>query len=292
MGNGNYRFELGNLKCIVVSDGSFTYHNPAQVFFANAPEQELEQVLREHNLEPEHWTEYVSPYTCLLVDTGRQRVLVDTGAGDMAPTTGNLIPNLQAEGIAPEEIDTVILTHGHPDHIGGTIDGEGNPAFPNARYVMCKEEWGFWTTAPDLSHLPAAEYIIELLLTFARNNLPPLRDQIDLVDAGTEVVPGIHLVAAPGHTPGHVAVAVSSGGEELLYISDTALHFLQLEQPDWYSVVDIVPEQTLASRRRIMERAVAGKALVHASHFPFPCLGNVIRKGKGWQWQPIEITHE
>jgi glyoxylase-like metal-dependent hydrolase (beta-lactamase superfamily II) len=112
------------------------------------------------------------------------------------------------------------------------------------------------------------------------------------MDTETEVVPGIHLVAAPGHTPGRVAVAVSSGGEELLYISDTALHFLQLEQPDWYSAADIAPEQTEASRRRIMEEAVASRALVHASHFTFPCLGNVLQKGQGWRWQPIEITHE
>jgi glyoxylase-like metal-dependent hydrolase (beta-lactamase superfamily II) len=292
MGNGNYHFELGSFKCIIVSDGTFAYPNPAQVFFANAPEEELEQALREHNLDPEQWNEYISPYTGLLIDTGRQRVLVDTGAGGMAPTTGNLIPNLQAEGITPEEIDTVILTHGHPDHIGGTIDDEGKPAFPNARYVMWKEEWEFWTSEPDLSQLAAAEHIIELLLTFARNNLPPIKDQIDLVDAETEVVPGIRLIAAPGHTPGHVAVAVSSGGEELLYMSDTALHFLHMEQPNWYSVVDIAPEQALASRRRIMEKAVAGKALVHASHFPFPCLGNVAQKGEGWQWQPIKIARE
>lgn len=226
-----------------------------------------------------------------MVDTGRQRVLVDTGAGGMAPTTGNLIPNLQAEGIAPEEIDTVILTHGHPDHIGGTIDDDGQPAFPNARYVMWKEEWEFWTSDPDLTQLPAAEYIIELLLKFARNNLPPLRDQIDLVDAGEEVAPGIRLVAAPGHTPGHVAVAVSSTGEELLYISDTALHYIQLEQPHWNSVVDLAPQQAVASRRRIIEKAVASSALVYASHLSFPCLGSVVQKGEGWQWQPIGIAH-
>jgi glyoxylase-like metal-dependent hydrolase (beta-lactamase superfamily II) len=292
MGNGNYRFELGSFECIIVSDGSFAYHNPAQVFFASAPEEELNQVLREHNLEPEHWTEYVSPYSGLVVDTGRNRVLVDTGAGTMAPTTGKLIPSLQAEGITPEQIDTVILTHGHPDHIGGAIDDTGKPAFANARYVMCKEEWEFWTSEPDLSHLQAADYIIELLLTFARSCLPPLRHQIDLVEAEAEVVPGVHLVAAPGHTPGHVAVAMSSGDEELLYISDAALHFLQLEQPDWYSVVDLAPGQTLASRRRLLGRAAAGRALVHASHFPFPSLGHVVQKGEGWQWEPIEMSEE
>lgn len=290
MNNTNYRFKLGDFACTVVNDGSFTYHHPAAVFFANAPEEELARVLAEHKLEPEHWTEYVSPYTALLVDTGRQRVLVDTGAGNMAPTTGNLMSSLQAEGLSPRDIDTVILSHGHPDHIGGTIDEDGRPAFPNARFVIWREEWDFWTSEPDLSHLQATDYIIELLLRFARECLPPLSDQIDLVDTETEVAPGIRLVAAPGHTPGHVAVAVSSAGAELLYISDAALHFLHLEQPDWYSVVDIAPEQMVTSRRRLMERAATNRALVHASHFPFPCLGNVVPKGEAWQWQPVRMA--
>jgi glyoxylase-like metal-dependent hydrolase (beta-lactamase superfamily II) len=288
MSTENYRFKVGAFECIVVSDGSFSYPHPAHVFFPNAPQERLEQVLRQHNLDPEQWEHYVSPYTGLVVHAGQQRVLVDTGAGGMAPTTGNLIPNLRAEGIAPEDIDTVILTHGHPDHIGGTIDGEGRPAFPNARYVMGKEGWEFWTTEPDLSQLQAEEYIKQLLLTFARNNLPPIRDQIDLVDAKVEIVPGIHAVPAPGHTPGHTAVAISSGDEQLLCISDAALHPIHLEQLDWYSVVDLAPEQALASRRRLLDRAAADKALVHAFHFPFPCLGHVVQKGDAWQWQPIE----
>ena len=292
MGNANYRFELGSFGCTVVSDGSFTYHNPAQVFFASAPEQELKTVLREHKMEPERWTEYVSPYSGLLVDTGWQRVLIDTGAGSMAPTTGKLIASLQAEDVRPEDIDMVILTHGHPDHIGGTIDDSGNPAFPNARYLMWKEEWVFWTSEPDLSQLPASDHIIELLLRFARTNLPPLKHQIDLVDTDEEVSPGIRLVACPGHTPGHAAVAVSSSDEELLYISDTALHFLQLEQPEWYSAVDLAPDETVTSRRRLMERAAASRALVHASHFPFPGLGTVAQKGNAWQWQPIGVEQK
>jgi len=281
-----YRFKVGNFECIVVRDGTHAYpYVPA--WFVNAPKERLEQVLREHNLDPE---QYVSPYPSLMINTGQHRALVDTGAGGMEPTTGKLIPNLRAEGIAPEDIDTVILTHGHLDHIGGNTDFEGKPAFPNARYVMWKDEWDFWTSEPSLAELDVPEHLKQLLLTFARNNLPPIEDQLDLVDHETEIIPGIRAVAAPGHTPGHMAVAIASDSEQLLYISDTVLHPIHLEQPDWYAVFDFAPEQTVTTRRRLLDQAATEKALVHAFHFPFPGLGYVIQKGEGWQWQPIEMT--
>jgi glyoxylase-like metal-dependent hydrolase (beta-lactamase superfamily II) len=103
-------------------------------------------------------------------------------------------------------------------------------------------------------------------------------------------VPGIRTIPAAGHTPGHMAVAISSGDEQLLLIADAALHPIHLEQPDWYSVFDLAPEQVLVSKRRLVERATAEKALVQAFHFPFPGLGHVIPKGEAWQWQPIETA--
>jgi len=290
MSNKSFPFQVGAFECIIVSDGTFAYPHPAQIFFVNAPKGHLEQVLREHNLDPEQWKQYVSPYPSLVINTGQHRVLVDTGAGSLEPTTGKLIPNLQAKGIAPEDIDTVILTHGHPDHIGGNIDSEGKPAFPNARYIMWKDEWDFWTSEPNLAELDVDEHIKEVLITVARNNLPPIQDQLDLIDHETEIVPGIRAIAAPGHTPGQMAVAIASASEQLLHISDAAIHPIHLEQPDWYAAVDFAPEQALTTRRRLLDRAAAQKALVFAFHFPFPGLGRVVQKGEGWQLQPIETT--
>jgi len=290
MSNECYRFKLGVFECNVVSDGTFTYPHPAQIFFANAPKERLEQVLNEHDLNLEQWEQYISPYSSLVINTGQQIVLVDTGAGSLAPTTGKLISNLQAENISPEDIDTVILTHGHPDHIGGNIDEDGKPAFPNARYVIWKDEWDFWASEPNLSPLKVDEHLKQIILEFAKKNLPPIKSQLDLIEHEREIIPGINAVAAPGHTPGHMALAISSNGERLLCISDTAIHPINLEQPDWYAAVDLNPEQIVTTKRRLFDRAVDEKALVHAFHFPFPGLGHIIQKEDVWEWQPIDIS--
>jgi glyoxylase-like metal-dependent hydrolase (beta-lactamase superfamily II) len=285
-----YRFKLGDFQCTAVSDGTLAYSPPTfppptMLLFANAPKERLEEALREHNLYPGQWTEWVSPYICLAVNTGKHQVLVDTGAGDLAPSTGKLLQNLHAAGIAPEEIDTVIITHGHPDHIGGNTGAEGKLTFPNARYVMWKDEWDFWASGQAEAKLD--EHVREVLLESARKNLPPIKDQLILVPREMEILPGIEAIAAPGHTPGHMALAVSSQNEQLLCISDLALHPIHLERPEWHAAVDLHPEQIETTRRRLLGRAAAEGALVLAFHFPFPGLGHVAQKGEGWQWHAI-----
>jgi len=288
-----HRFEIGSFKCVAVSDGTHVYAPPifpppASFLFVNAPRQRLEQVLHEHNLQEEQWVEWMSPYICLVVDTGKHLVLVDTGANGLGPDTGKLLHNLNTIGIAPEDIDTVILTHGHPDHIGGNTDAKSKPVFTNARYVIWRDEWDFWMS--DQAELKLDEHSREVLLGYARKNLPSIQSQLSLVDHETEVLPGIQVIAAAGHTPGHMALAIASEGEQLLYVSDTVLHPIHIEQPDWYATVDLNPGQVEVTRRRILAKAATEKALVLAFHFPFPGLGHVVQKGKEWQWQPVETT--
>jgi len=290
MVDDRYRFKVGSFECLAVSDGTFTYPHPSPFLFANAPKERLEKALLAHEIQMEKWEEWTSPYICLLINTGKHLVLVDTGAGGLGPNTGKLIQNLEAEGVSVEDIDTIIITHGHPDHLGGNTDGKGKPAFSNARFVMWKDEWIFWTGDPDLTELKADEHIKELLVTYARNNLLPIRGQIDLIDDETEVVPGIRAVATPGHTPGHLALSISSGGQRLLVVSDAVIHPIHMEQPDWYAAVDLDSERVVDTRRRLLDIAANEKALVFAFHFPFPGLGRVAHKGDGWQWQPIETT--
>ncbi len=281
-----YRFKVGSFECMAVSDGTHIYAPPIfppppSFLFVNAPRQRLEQLLREHSLQEEQWVEWVSPYICLVVDTGKHLVLVDTGADGLGPDTGKLLQHLQVQGISPEDIDTVILTHGHPDHLGGNTDADGKPVFANAHYIISRDEWDFWMSGQ--AELKLDEHSREVLLGYAHKNLPPIQNQLDLVDYEIEILPGIQTVAAPGHTPGHMALTISSEGEQLLCVSDTVLHPIHLEQPDWYAAVDLDPIQSEATRRRILDKAATEKALVIAFHFPFPGLGHVVRQEEEWQ---------
>lgn len=276
MQSEHWHFNVGVFECTVVKDGAFPYP-PANDGRA---------------LEPERWQAYSRACLSLVINTGKHRILVDTGAGNMAPTTGHLIPNLRATGITPADIDIVLLTHGHPGHIGGNLDQEGKPAFPRALYMMWQAEWEFWMNGPDVSSMHVDDEVKCVLMTNARINLPPLENQLSLIEEEMEIVPGIHAIAVPGHTPGHIAVAVSSGEDYLLCLADTAIHPRLLQEPAWDAGIDLMPEQALASRCQILDWAVTEHALVHLSHFSWPGLGHIIQKENAWQWQPVEFMEE
>jgi glyoxylase-like metal-dependent hydrolase (beta-lactamase superfamily II) len=194
---------------------------------------------------------------------------------------------LGVAGIRPKDVDTVILTHAHPDHIGGAIDLCGRPAFPNARYVLSELEWEFWTGAyADLRHLRLPDAAKESLHSMARRCLGALRHQIEPVDRETEIVPGVFSIPAPGHTPGHLAILIADGGQQLLNLGDAAVHPLHLEQPSWQNGFDLAADRALDTRRQLMERAAADDMHVMAFHFPFPSIGRVAIKNGGWAWTP------
>jgi glyoxylase-like metal-dependent hydrolase (beta-lactamase superfamily II) len=151
---------------------------------------------------------------------------------------------------------------------------------------MWRSEWEYWTAEPSLAELQIDDHVKELLRQSARTNLPPLRNRIDLIDGETEIVPGITALAAPGHTPGHMALAIASDGELLLHLVDVALDPFQLAHPDWVAAFDFDPTQVVATRRRLFDRAADERALVLCYHFPFPGLGHVERAGEGWRWEP------
>jgi glyoxylase-like metal-dependent hydrolase (beta-lactamase superfamily II) len=287
----NYHFKIGRFKCVTVSDGEMTYAPPAfpppPVFlFADAERAKLARVLSGYGINVAEWREWVSSYTCLLIDTGQSRILVDTGAGSLASGTGKLLENLRQEGVSPDDIHLVILSHGHPDHVGGNLDGAGKPVFTRARWMISKAEWQFWTV--DRGEPGPDEHGRGMLIDIARKNLLPLQGRIDLIENEGEILPGVKLVFAPGHTPGQMAIDLESEGERLLFLADVVIHPVHVEHPEWPAATDVSPEQVVKNRRRLLGKAAGEKSLVMAFHFPFPGLGRVHPKGESWQWEPVE----
>ena len=292
MDAGSFRFGVGQFECVSVSDGALNY--PPESLFSNVPLERVQEALRQLDLPT---SQVMTPYTCLYIDTGQHRVLVDTGAGDLGShaaqvfpgldhstsVTGLLLENLRASGVEPSEIDTVIITHAHPDHVGGTLNDKGVLVFSNAHYLISGEEWAFWNSDDATTKAPP------FMVDAARRNLEPLKDRLTLVEDASEAVPGVRAIATPGHTPEHIALSVASDGERLLHISDAVLYPLHLEHPEWTPVFDMLPEQASASKRRIFDLAAEEDALVFAHHFPpFPSVGHVRKGEQGWRWQPID----
>jgi glyoxylase-like metal-dependent hydrolase (beta-lactamase superfamily II) len=287
MKSETFRFQVGSFSCIAIRDAAPRY--PIGMFLTNLAKERYEPELLQRGEDPQH---IELPYTCLFINTGRERLLIDTGIGvdSLKPTQGKLLPLLRAEGIEPHDIGTVILSHGHPDHVGGSLNEAGQPAFPNARYVMFRKEWDFWMSNPSLAELPVDENFKRGMLASAQKNLPGVQAQLDLVVPDTEIVPGITAIAAFGHSPGQMALEISSAEERLLFVADAIVHPLHLEYPETIGATDHRPSQMVATRLTLLEKAAREKSLVSTSHFAFPGLGRVVQKGKRWEWQPIPAS--
>jgi glyoxylase-like metal-dependent hydrolase (beta-lactamase superfamily II) len=290
-----YKHRIGEVELIALSDGGLNY--PTPMILGNIPPERAAQ----YNL-PEK--QMFIPYTILLIKTGGKLVLNDVGAGgfgnrgdavfpglDHTTSRTNLVvPGLKAAGINPEDIDMILITHAHPDHIGGVFDAEDNLVFPNAHYYVAQKEWDYWMSAdPSTVEAEALRHHLELLVSEARKAFNAIKEQVTLVQGGEEVVPGVRFEATHGHTPGHVLVSISAGDQKVYNISDVVVDPLFLEHPEWAPAIDMDAGQADKARRRFFAQAVRENAIVFAHHLgPFPNLGRIVEKGDAWQWQPME----
>jgi glyoxylase-like metal-dependent hydrolase (beta-lactamase superfamily II) len=278
---------IGGFRCYPLMDGSLVY--PKQLLFPGQLEEEAMEALAPDPLPPE----FLVSYSALLVDTGKKRVLIDTGAGQMGPDTGHLLKGLEARGFTPEQIDLVILSHMHPDHIGGLTTDEGAFRFPHAEVVASHTEYNFWTSDTTQSRLKAKTLFglgdLELVMSSAiERNIVPLYDagRLQLTEGGFEPCPGVMTLPAGGHTPGHMAVLISDQKEQLLFAGDAILHPLHVQHPAWKTSFDVQPEQSALTRLQILDRCATEQALTFHFHFPFPCLGTISRCSGGYKWEP------
>jgi glyoxylase-like metal-dependent hydrolase (beta-lactamase superfamily II) len=270
-----YRFTVGNFDCIVLKDGCSTIDNPLDRL-PTAPPEELQAVMEARDIE-----QLVSCYNCLFVDTGEHKVLVDAGLGEMGHG-GHLFEGLEDNEIAQEDIDTLVITHFHGDHINGILDNHGNVSFPNARYVTWKTEWDYWTSDEKMAAMD--EQWRERM--GARYDV--MKHDLVLMTGENEIVPGISAIALPGHTPGHMGLLVESDDDSLLDVVDAIHHLPQLANMDWAFKFDSSPKQASQTRKDILTRAAKENHLTLMYHFPFPGLGHVGIEGDEFAWTPME----
>jgi glyoxylase-like metal-dependent hydrolase (beta-lactamase superfamily II) len=271
-------FQLGRFSCTAIEDSEISIN--ANEFFSGIDSDKMRAAFVEAGFNPEAVPLSLQDF---IVDTGKDLVLIDTGLGKpVYANEGKLIQSLGALGIAPEDVDLVIITHGHWDHIGGIADENGQLQFPNARHVMSKTAWDYWTSEENLAQMS------ESGRDWARENLPPLKDIVELVEGDTVVLPGFRVIAAPGHTVGQMAVLVESGKHKLLCLADAAHNPVQMIYPDIGYTGDMDREKAKATRQELVEKSIAGHYLVFCCHFPFPGLGYIEEIDGQRVWKELE----
>jgi glyoxylase-like metal-dependent hydrolase (beta-lactamase superfamily II) len=273
-----HRFILGGAEVTVVSDGPLALGDPSGTFIGVPPE-EVKKMLSDNFLSPDNVVlEQNSP----IVNMGDKLVLFDTGMGAskaFGPTTGRQQKSMSEAGLKPEDIDAVVLSHAHIDHIGGIVDAGDKVLFPNAQFYMAQSDFDFWTDEGKLGG-PLKAFVLH-----ARKNLLPVRDRLVFFKDGQEFLPGVQALAAPGHTVGHHMFLVTSEGKSFAFLGDLTHHaILLLEKPRMQFSYDTDPQMAADTRVRMLDMVAANKIPVMSYHFAWPGYGHVVKTGDGFHY--------
>ena len=279
---GWYRFGLGDATVTVVSDGRAYSSDPKRTF-SGAPAVEIDAAMRGRFLDADR---VVMDENVVLVDFPGRRVMFDCGSGTstlFGDGGGRLLGNLAAAGVGPASIDAIVLSHGHPDHIGALMNEAGQPNFPNAQLYLNEEEYAFWTDSTRTGARLAAFHAL------AMKQLAPNRDRIKPITDGQEVLPGVHALASPGHTVGHTHFMIASGDQLLACTADLTRHVVLGLEKRWPFAGDNDPELSLASLDRHAGELADRQIQIVSYHYPWPGVGHIVRSGDRFRYVPTPM---
>lgn len=281
---GVYRYKVGDYEIIQLMDGARTMPMPDN-FVVNASKDQAIKAA-EAAYMPEG--KVTIPFSPMIINTGSKLIAIDTGNGLGAfaaskGAVGQARMNMEAAGIDPKQIDSVLISHFHGDHIGGLKNADGSPAFPNAEIKVPATELAFWSDEANAAKANG----------FNKAQFPNVKKMMDGIKVSTyepdkEVAPGITSIATPGHTPGHNSFVVASGAKKILVQVDvTNIPSLFLRHPDWHALFDNDGELAQRTRHKIYDMASAEKMTVVGYHFPYPCVGHVETDAAGYRLVPV-----
>ena len=279
-----YKFKIGDFDCTIFKDLMFKYL--AKDFFINADKKELDESLLKHNLAPDN---IPSPFISMLLQDGDRKILIDSGIGFSEDPIvfrgkeylwkGQLSHLLKKERVDPNEITDVIITHFHPDHIGGVFSSENQLVFSKATFHIHQNEWNYWHSSKSENQPPLFKFFIE-------KNISPLKNKsINFIEHDyQELVRGIISVNAEGHTEGQIALIIGNKTDQLLYISDAFLHPIHIEKLNWQTNYDLDHKKAKNTRLKLLDLAYKGDMKINAFHFDFPGIGSAQKGNSGWKW--------
>ncbi len=282
---GFYRMQLGEFEITALHDGALTMDAK---LLSNIEASEIEQLTGRMFVDYPAMQGTVNAY---LINTGAHLVLVDAGASkSFNPNLSNLLANLKAAGYSPAQVDTILLTHLHPDHVGALTDAAGKPVFVGAQIFTAQKENDYWLAKDALDKAPAAK---QPMFQTAQLAAAPYvaNKQWHVFAEGDALIAGIKPVAAYGHTPGHTGYLVESQGKSLLIWGDVVhVHSVQFARPDAAMAFDVDQNPAMETRHSIMQQSAADKVLVAGMHLPFPGIGHVRKDGEDrYSWVPVEF---